>query len=165
MNTLIPTEEGYVSASAIEEVVERADGRGSIIRLRPFSEGSSRARMTHLDVDDIEEFMTPVVPATPGFFIVWAFEGDECGPDGDEKGWTYGKEPVVAWRITRARAVPVSPADKSESPAVLCPDGSVLTVYNGSFRSTKEWLESEAREAAKHRAAVDSMKEQAGKRA
>jgi hypothetical protein len=90
-------------------------------------------------LDKIEEWLAPTVPAIPGFIELVALESDS--------GVFVAKAPIIAWRISRGGAEPISIEDNERcvneiGRAVLCPDGRVFDPGNAEYDDETKWLKS-----------------------
>lgn len=108
--------------------------------MRPVWRGEAKLqghddRVILLDnTDTIEEMMSPVVPANPGFQLI-TFLGDEDDP-------LVTRDPIIAWRIVRNYYVTPITLDKwdREFEGILLPDGRVLAQEDQWFESEESWL-------------------------
>jgi hypothetical protein len=90
--------------------------------------------------------MTDVVSSSPGYAVLvfWPDEGT---------GEFVSKDPVVAWRIERDVAIPITP-DQSDTERRYAirypdPDGRVVVPFDRGFESEAAWLAYERERARK----------------
>lgn len=82
----------------------------------------------------LENAAAAVVPAQPGFFKLWFYE-HEGKPEST-------RVPIIAWRITADQAIPVAPGDgidDADDPAVLLPDGRVVSQFGTIHKTVAAW--------------------------
>jgi hypothetical protein len=130
-----------INADAIERIKD-APRKGAHVQavLR-----NGEVREISGDLDKIRKSLLPVVPATPGYFVV------NCGED-EGKPW-ISRHQVVAWRIDDDRVIPVTPREDEFGccDMVLAPDGSVTVPYDRVFDSEAEWAAEMASRRAEER--------------
>ena len=100
-----------------------------------YQEGDEvRSTTTYLR-DDLEVCTNPVVPASPGFFVVQVI-----GP----APFTLERTPVIGWRINRCHAIPVTAGlDRTQDSnewGILYPDGRVEDVEINTYQNEGAFL-------------------------
>lgn len=104
-------------------------------------------------IDEIERALLPVVAAAPGFTVLRYGEL----PDGESP--LIERLPIVAWRIDRGFALPVTPDDDDEDiysfvmSGVLTPEGQVIGQSGEIYDGEAAWLKHAAQWAAIEREA------------
>lgn len=85
---------------------------------------------TDLYLDDLEKLFLPVIPAAPGYEMLFDYENGE-----------FGRAPIIAWRVDRTMLHPVTLENADPLGGILRPDGKVEQIGIGIYDSPKEWLE------------------------
>jgi hypothetical protein len=149
MARFLRTSRGLINADRIEQITGAA---GDPTR------GRTRATLSDGEIlllddrfDEIEKALLPVVAAAPGYKALFYYA---TGCDDDEP-WVK-RVPVVAWRIDKDVALPVTPDNDSIASnctgwAVLMPDGRVVEPYMQTFPDEEAWRAEMAKDAEAQR--------------
>jgi hypothetical protein len=123
---------GRVNADQIVQITYR--GSGALATLRDGSYLKLSANM-----DEIEKELLPVVAAAPGYTLLQYYAQE----DGVEAIIT--RTSIVAWRIDRDIAIPVTPDNDDDDCSnrieygVLLPDGQVIRPWLGACSNEEDW--------------------------
>lgn len=91
------------------------------------------------DADDLEyiEYSGTVIPANPGFFVVWYWYDDKAGNDG------YNKDEITCWEMNTDgfhKGISLFGHSAEDNSAILCPDGTVVEPGNQRFLNIDDWV-------------------------
>jgi hypothetical protein len=140
MSRFIPTDRGYVNLNHVVSFRERRPKDSHHYADITYTEGGDvlNARADGIDNLDIEELTSPIIPAHPGYFVVFVYGEDVRD---------VRTVPVIAWRVSSMLDLvwPVCPG--SESPttstntlwAIVEPNGQVSTTDEGRFDTVGEF--------------------------
>ena len=87
--------------------------------------------------EELHMMLTPVIPASPGYFLVYRYA--------DGEGQEHGLESIVGWRVDGVGCHPVGlDLNRTGEYYVLCPDGRIESSEGSIFDDIEAFLESAA---------------------
>lgn len=125
MGLLIPLEPGLIVNTDKITSIQETYSEGGRERLEvTFTDG--RRRTVPRRLEDIEYFVGPIIPAPPGYQVIRAFPAEN---DGEETA--FDTVPVLAFRLTEAEPIPVTPLSRlGDHWALIWPDGRADEPWN-----------------------------------
>jgi hypothetical protein len=144
----IPTLEGYVNSDHVVDMSTNVRGDTLLHLVNGKTAVSSGAS----DTDQIAAGLNPIIPAQPGFEVLY------LNYPGEEPAFT--REPVIAWCVNPfdvSGVVAVTPEwstlRSSNGVAILYPDGQVYSISNErTFSNVDEWVDGERKAEAAQKA-------------
>ena len=133
MSTFIETTAGFISADRVVRIAQRwtnAEPKGMRTEIE-YLNAAGEARITTATDPNFDPLrMTPPIPSAPGYFTITMLE------DG-----TVCRMPVVGWRVAPGSlsAEPICVDEPCGSWGILCPDGAVISPYEGMHVSLAAW--------------------------
>jgi hypothetical protein len=130
----ILTSDGYVNSDHVVEI--KGAHKGSVLHLV-----NGKTVVVRQDDYDLAYGLNPVIPAQPGFEVLYLYE------PGDEP--PFGRDPVIAWRIdadAHSSQIAVTPAGSSlgsQRIAILYPDGQVYVPEESTYPNIEAWIAAE----------------------
>jgi hypothetical protein len=139
MSRFISTESGEINLDHVVRVNSLyPKGENSYAEIW-YTEGSAILHTRAREHIDLDEYTAPVVPASPGFFVVGLYT--------DAPYEVYSR-PVIAWQIQPDYAKPITGGDdqtKSCNPwGILCPSGEVDVPLERVYPSVAEFQRGES---------------------
>ena len=155
MTKFLQSESGMVNADQIVQIMYR--GGAALATLRD----GSYLKLSD-DMDEINKQLLPVVAAAPGYTLLQYYAQE----DGVEA--IISRTSIVAWRIDRDIAIPVTPDDDDNAfnrigYGVLLPDGQVIYPYIGADDNEEGWrarMDDEAKDWQAARRKSKAVKEE-----
>ena len=103
------------------------------------------------DLDEVAARTMPIIPATPGYEALGAFEDEDAA----ELTFVVVRHPVLGWRVDPwGGLTPVTLDDMDDQPTTIrYPDGRVVIPADTTFENEDAWLKAMHEQEQKRRAA------------